>query len=240
MATAIPPQVGVRCGAFVKGFYNDDELAEGVKWPGTKSSFTFEELLKANPQVDRKADLLVFVTPCTYCTCIQKVYTKNFGLPQTRQRTYMFVWKADDPNNYDDDLGVYRQALVQYLKNPVKHSLDAIILDDDHDNIRVFREALRGLPGRHTKRQNFHERDFYSSGNANIKHSSCARRELGMHESLRATASSGAHGRKQIPPHDWLEYVDCHEQRVTDMLDILFALAARDAESHESHHSSFF
>ena len=110
----------------------------------------------------------------------------------------------------------------------------------DHDNIRVFREALRGPPGRHTKRQWFQEQDFYSSGNANVKHNTTVRAKIGMHEDLRATTSSGPFGRKQIPPHYWLEYLDCQEQRVTDMLDILHASAARDAECHDSHHSSHF
>ncbi|KAL3904761.1 MAG: hypothetical protein SGARI_004775, partial [Bacillariaceae sp.] len=221
VAIEIPHQVGVRGGAIVKGFYDGDELMEDVQWPGKQETCTLEELLDANPTVDQKKDVLVFDTPCTYCTCIQKVDTKDYGLPQTRQRTYMFVWKAEDPNNYDDDLGVYWQALVQFLANPVQHSLEAFILDDDHDNIRVFREALRGPPGRHTKRQYFQERDFYSSGNANVKHNVFARAGIGMHETHRATTSSGAHGKKQVPPHYWLEYMDCQEQRTTDMIDIV-------------------
>jgi site-specific DNA-cytosine methylase len=240
MTTAVPPQVGVRCGAIVKGFYHGKKLIQDVFWPGKKDECTLDELLRANPKVNRKNDTLVFDAPCTYCTCIQKVDTKDYGLPQTRMRTYMFVWKADDPDNYDDDLGVYWQALVKFLENPVKHSLDAFILDDDHDNIRVFREALRGPPGRHTKRSIFQEPDFYTSSNANVKHNVIARQGLGMDKLTRATTNSGAFGKKQLPPHYWREYLDCQQQRVTDMIDILHAAAARDAETHDSHHSSFF
>jgi hypothetical protein len=69
----------------------------------------------------------------------------SYGVPQTRQRTYMFVWQPtkDKNGNADiaDDLGTYWEALVKHLKSPVRHSLEAFILQVDHDIIRVFREG---------------------------------------------------------------------------------------------------
>ena len=246
LAIEVPMQVGVRCGSVVQGFLStvgSKRRMIKAKWPKAskkKTTCTLAELLKANPQVNPKKDTLVFETPCTYCTCIQKVDTKMYGLPQTRERTYMFVWKPDDPENYNDDLGIYWQTLVQYLQSPVRHSLDAFILDTDHDNIRVFREALTGPPGRHTKRSVFQEPDFWTSENANLKHNVIARDKLGIEEMARANVGGGARGKKQIPPHYWLEYIDCMQQRELDMLDILHSSAARDAETHDSNFSSFF
>ncbi len=72
----------------------------------------------------------------------------------------MFVWQPDD-DNVNDDLGYYWKEIVQFLQSPVRHSLESFILQDDHDIIRVFREALRGPPGRQTARGNTHEPDFW-------------------------------------------------------------------------------
>lgn len=74
-----------------------------------------------------------------------KIHNRSYGVPQTRQRTYMFVWQPSTDNNgiakSDDDLGLYWEALVKHLKAPVRHSLEAFILQVDHDIIRVFREG---------------------------------------------------------------------------------------------------
>ena len=50
----------------------------------------------------------------------------------------------------------------------------------------------------------------------------------------------GPNGKKQVPPHYWLEYLNCENQRILDMIDILHISAARDAESHDSNFSSYF
>lgn len=214
----VPMNVGVRCGAIVKGFLKGTggEVMP-AKLPPKKESFSLDELLqsnKGNVDISKKSqDMLVFDTPCTFCTAVFKVDTKDYGLPQTRQRTYMFVWQPRDPTNYTDDLGDYWQAIFKYLQSPVKHSLESFILDDDHDNIRVFREALRGPSGRHTKRSVFQEPDFYTSGNQNVKHNVICRKKSGMDLHARPNVQAGPCGAKQIPPHCWLEYFDTMTQR---------------------------
>ena len=152
----------------------------------------------------------------------------------------MFVWKPDDSANHMDNLGIYWQALIEFLQSPVKHSLEAFLMDLDHDNIRVLREALHGPPGRHTKRSVFQEPDFLSSGRGDVKHNVIAREKLGIELMARANVGGAARGQKKIPPHYWLEYIDTFQQRELDMLDILHTSAARDAETHDSNFSSFF
>jgi len=219
VVTEVPMNIGVRCGTIVVGFLksNNENVVDPAKLP-EKEKFSLDELLQANKgsvDVSKKSkDMLVFDTPCTFCTKIfSGVDTKSYGLPQTRRRTYMLVWQPEDCTNYNDDLGEYWLAIFKYLESPVKHSLENFILDDDHDNIRVFREALRGPSGRHTKRSIFQEPDFYTSGNANVTHNVTCREKSGMEMHARPNVRAGPCGAKQIPPHYWLEYFDTMQQR---------------------------
>ena len=55
----------------------------------------------------------------------------------------MLVWQPDDKNDINDDLGDYFEIIVRHLEYKVKHSLEAFVLEDDHDVIRVFREGKK-------------------------------------------------------------------------------------------------
>lgn len=144
----VPSQVGIQCGTVVKGYTKgDSRTIHGVTWPSaSKKTCTLTEFMKHNG-INKKNDTLYLETDVVYCTHWLKVDTKEFGLPQTRERTYMFVWQPDD-SNVDDDLGKYWQAVVEYLQFPVRHALESFILEANHDVIRVFREALNGPAGR--------------------------------------------------------------------------------------------
>jgi hypothetical protein len=162
VADRVPGVYGVRCGAAVAGFLKpgNSKLQE-VNWPfgKNKTECTLTDLMKKNG-ISKQDDTLFFKTECMYCTHIVTVDTKDYGLPQTRMRTYMLVWRPVK-DNVDDDLGVYWEHLVTFLKSPVRHSLQSFILHVDHDIIRVFREALRGPPGRMTMRGVFQEPYFW-------------------------------------------------------------------------------
>jgi hypothetical protein len=71
---------------------------------------------------------------------------------------YLFIWRSDDP---DDDLGEYFQEILNHLKAPLLHSMEAFLLPDSHDRIRSFREALRSGPGLMVKRERAKELDFW-------------------------------------------------------------------------------
>ena len=73
-----------------------------------------------------------------------------------------------------------------------------------------------------------------ANANANLPHNLNTRAAIGMDEYARPQTKWGAYGKMQVPPHWWLEYTRCINQRQLDMLDILHASAARDAESHDS------
>jgi hypothetical protein len=136
--------------------------------------------------------------------------------------------------------GYYWEAIVDSLKSPVRHSLEAFLLSDNHENIRRFREALNGPPGRKTKIATFQEPDFWKSANANLPHNKSARKLMGMEDRARPQTSWGPFGQKQVPPHWWLEYINCNYQRIIDLLDILHIAGLRDAEGHDSNFASFY
>jgi len=237
----VPSVYGVRCGSVVKGVSKPDTpgVVESLSWPkGSNKTCSLSDLIRHN-SVDRAKDTLVFETECTYCTQTVTVDSKEFGLPQTRQRVYMFVWRPEG-GKIDDDLGKYWVQLVKELKSPVQHSLDSFLLEDDHDTVRTFREALNGPPGRQSKRSFFMEPDFWTSTSANLPHNKNTRKALGLKDKARWLINWGPFGQKQIPLSFWLEYWNVCDQRVLDMLEILYAAAIRDAESHDPLYSNYF
>jgi site-specific DNA-cytosine methylase len=139
---------GVRCGSAIQGYETPSrgKTIQKVEWPKAKKKNAFctlKELMQEN-KINKQTDTLVFHMPVTYCAHFTKVDSKNFGVPQTRQRTYMFVWQpsVDSKGNaIDEDLGKYWEAVVKHLQSPVRRSLEAFILQVDHDIIRVFREG---------------------------------------------------------------------------------------------------
>ncbi len=238
----VPGVYGIRAGAKVNGFLKgSSKKVLPIKWPeksSKKGTCTLDQLMKVNG-ISKKDDTLVLDTPCTYCTKQVTVDTKQYGLPQTRNRGYMFVWRPEN-DDVHDDLGIYFEAIVEFLKAPCRHSLEAFMLNDDHDIIRRFREGLNGPDGRKTFSQHCQESDFWTSKNANLPHNVNCRKALGLEDMARTQTKWGPFGVKQLPPHYWLEYINCYQQRKVDLIDILHASALRDAESHDSNFSSFF
>lgn len=83
---------------------------------------TLKQLMEHN-DISKSSDTLVFDTGgATFCAHYIKVDTKMYGLPQTRNRVYMFVWQPDD-GNIHDNLGIYMEAIVRHLQSPGKKKL---------------------------------------------------------------------------------------------------------------------
>lgn len=101
----VPGVYGVRAGAKVIGFLQpQSSKIKEITWPKNRKSAkmcTLQELMKHN-DISKANDTLVLDTPVTYCTHFVKVDTKTFGLPQTRNRGYLFVWKPENGNVNDD------------------------------------------------------------------------------------------------------------------------------------------
>lgn len=156
----VPGQIGTKAGLVVQGFvkFGDDpsnvrpliaeksdegkivNLGQLAKEHGITLHGNGKKK-KGDPDL---GDVLVMEKKARYRTHLVKLDTKEYGLPQTRNRGYMFVWRTDDPS---DNLGEYFQLIMDHLKTPSLHSMDAFMLPPSHDRIRCFREALRSGPG---------------------------------------------------------------------------------------------
>ena len=95
VAEEVPRQVGIRAGAIVEGFVkgghdpNDVEPLLSGDRSGTKL-ITLGELAKKH-RIDLNADTLVMKKKARYCTHLCTVDTKDYGLPQTRNRKVSLV-----------------------------------------------------------------------------------------------------------------------------------------------------
>jgi hypothetical protein len=157
----VPKQIGARAGCVVEGFvkYGDDP-SNVQPLRASKSdkgkTVSLEQLAKEHGitlhgngkkkkgDPEELGDVLVMEKKARYRTHLVKLDTKDYGLPQTRNRQYLFVWRTDDPS---DNLGEYFQLIMDHLKTPLLHSMEAFMLPPSHDRIRCFREALRSGPG---------------------------------------------------------------------------------------------
>ena len=81
---------------------------------------------------------------------------------------------------------------------------------------------------------------FRASSSANLKYSTITRQRSGIDATARTLTSWGPFGRKQCPPHYWMEYLNICSQRQCDLMEILHASALRDTESHDSSFSSYY
>ena len=78
-----------------------------------------------------------------------------------------------------------------------------------------------------------------ASASANLPHNKNVREKLGLQDRARFITNWEGYGKRQVPPHYWLEYMSCVEQRRLDLIDILHASGMRDVEAHDSSFSSF-
>jgi len=232
VAEEIPRQVGIRAGATVEGFVrgghdsSDIEPLVAKDHSGSNKKITLKEMAKRHG-INLEKDTLVMEKQARYCTHLAKVDTKQYGLPQTRNRKYLYVWRSDDP---DDDLGEYFQEILDHLQTPLLHSMDAFLLPETHDRIRCFREALRSGPGLMVKRERAKELDFWDYSLSRVKDVTCHmafRKVNGIDEDARYLTGWGTRGRKVIAPGLWPELVDCWNMRRLDMIDCFGAAASK-------------
>ena len=128
-------------------------------------TITLGELAKKH-DIDLENDILVTEKKARYCTHLVKLDTKQYGLPQTRNRKYLFVWRSDDP---EDDLGDFIQLIMDHLKTPLLHPMEAFLLPENHDRLRRLREALRSGPGRMVAKERAKELDFFDWDLSGVK-----------------------------------------------------------------------
>ena len=239
----MPKQIGARAGCFVEGFVRDGDDPNNVQaLQSSKSNkgkvLTLGELAKKH-DIDLDCDLLVIEKKARYCTHLVKLDTAKYGLPQTRNRRYLFLWRSDDP---EDGLGEYIQLIMDHLKTPLLHSMEAFLLPPTHDRIRCFREALRSGPGLMVAKERAKELDFFDWELTSVKdlgYHVNFREKLGIHKHARWLTKWGTRGRRKVPPGIWPELVAMWNMRRLDLIDCFSASVVRDAVSRDPNHHSF-
>lgn len=231
VAEEIPRQVGIRAGSVIQGFVKGGDDANKVRpllcdGPIPTKFVTLGELAKRH-RINLEADILVLEKQARYCTRLCKIDTKDYGLPQTRNRKYLFIWRSDDPN---DDLGDYFEEILDHLKTPLLHPMAAFLLPDTHDRIRCFREALRSGAGLMVKRERAKEPDFWDWELSNVQdlpRHMVFREKNGIEERSRWLTGWDTRGRKSLAPGLWPELFDCWNMRRLDMIDCFGAASCK-------------
>ena len=89
-ATHVPHQVGMTAGSIVEGFTRQGADASNVKPLIADRSMIGKEVtlaqLAKTHKINLEGDTLVLEKKARYCTYLVKLDTKDYGLPQTRNR----------------------------------------------------------------------------------------------------------------------------------------------------------
>lgn len=230
-----------------KGNWRDDcKAITDLKQKGKAASANEMTLREFTALYRRtKLDTLVFETPADFRCKLFKADSKMFGLPQTRNRGYLLIWIARDD---DDDLGRYWRATMKHLQSPVRLSVDALLLPDDHPSQRVLREGLNGPSGQESLRRGIHQLDMYREGSTdkNNAHFEILRTEAGIRGGVdhrpitNYVAASEKNPTLQAKVSPLLQpelLVVLRGQHSFDNVEIFAAQNARDAEAHDVLHS---
>jgi len=239
---AVPRQVGVKAGAVVAGFIRGDDEDSAVvpikDVPPCSGEITLYSLCEKH-DIDMENDTLVFDKKYRYKTHLCKVTTKKYGLPQTRERRYLFVWRSEDP---DDDLGEYMEEILHHLEAPIVHSIAGFFLPPTHDSIRSMREALRSGPGQILARERARDPDFWDyakNRNKDAPRHMRFRRDTGIEERSRWLTGWDTMNRQELAPSLMPEYFDKWNSRRLDMIDCFGIAAHRDATGRDPLHHLF-
>ena len=89
-AKAIPPQVGMKAGDIVEGFMKGSSSSKKMVLLRPETAKTGVDLslrqLAKKHDINVNQDTLILEKKARYCTHLCKLDTKQYGLPQTRQR----------------------------------------------------------------------------------------------------------------------------------------------------------
>jgi site-specific DNA-cytosine methylase len=228
-------------------------------------------------KLDTKEDQLVFEGPLDpdtnemvfYSSWVSKVNTAHYGLPQVRNRKYMFVYRldyfADVQSQLDEagfDIGELFEELMEEMQHEVSYPLSAYIPDSMDPRVRRMRDRLRSPVGRSTARQGRANNSYALQQSKNWEHGLKTRKKykllpLDNHKNRHAYMSPvdtrkpitnwGLDGQSQSLLYNcWPSLFDtvCTQRR-RDMTDIFAMNQAspvqftRVSESHDALHTGY-
>lgn len=184
MICDIPGNVGVRREAYVEGYVKNDCDDRSKAKPlihdkrrDPNQAVPLEEFVQLYGLDMCKHTLIFDNGGVEFKTQVIKLDTKNYGLPQTRQRGYLFVWRRDWTKDLEKPLSKIDMSvgdlfldLVESLAEPVQFPLHGLLPKDIDPRVRRFREVLRGPIGARTARDLARNNDFLLGKSSNTKY----------------------------------------------------------------------
>eukprot|EP00930_Biecheleria_cincta_P021338 TRINITY_DN1583_c0_g1_i3.p1 TRINITY_DN1583_c0_g1~~TRINITY_DN1583_c0_g1_i3.p1 ORF type:complete len:1977 (-),score=328.37 TRINITY_DN1583_c0_g1_i3:362-5602(-) len=238
----VPRTAGVRLGAVLLKVQTADGRERSVQLPMSLKlkvgeKITFQDL---QPMLAiQKNDFLVFDTSeLGFHAHKVKVDSKKYGLPQTRERGYMFVWHESEGGT---DLGHSWEELVRLLENPVRYGLSEFLLADDDERVRRFREVLRGPLGRRAEEEtaNLDGGDWWSSRSKGLARAKEYHKKYGHSPEVRSLTGWGKNGHFKCNPVMWPELLAVFDSRQRDLMESFVAECAGEERSRDPAHSNY-
>ncbi|CAE8594810.1 unnamed protein product [Polarella glacialis] len=239
---AVPRNAGVRVGALLC-------QVRPAKGPDRPARLPQNSKLKAGEEVPlhrlrreltlQEGDSLVFDTQeHGYFTHVIKVDSKFYGLPQTRQRGYMFVWHKSEGGS---ELGPLWEELVRFMQHPVRYSLPNFLLPDDDERVRRFRDVLRGPLGRRAQQTNAAEwkGDWWESNCKDAQRAKDYHTVIGQEPDRRPITGWGRDGLRKGHPSLWPEMLSIFDSRQCDLIEAFAAECADEEHPRDPLHSSY-
>ena len=227
---------GVRAGTKLKGVakHKSGRIVALGGGSSKKSTASFHDLAKEHGLDD--GDTLIFELPVEYHCKLLDMDAKEFGLPQTRTRNYMLIWR---PELYPEgaDVSELWMDLVDFLRCPLKFPIDSFLLADESDRVHRFRDALLGPLGRLTalskQSGDWWDRSTSASNKDTDKHvefRECKGKDYKpTNKNLLSTPAEllarpwtgwGPNSHLSLSCHDWWpEYLSVLSQRELDLID---------------------
>ena len=152
----------------------------------------------------------------------------QFGVPQTRSRKYMLIYR---PEKHPAGMDELWEQLCYFLWCPLKFDVDSFLLSDENERVHRFRDALQGPAGRLTATSR--QKGDWWTENANKdtdhakNHRACKHKEKGpaatlapIEQKARPFTNWGPHGDMLLASAKWWpEYMSTLSQRELDLID---------------------
>lgn len=149
-----------------------------------------------------------------YAASYLKLDTKDYYIPHTRQRGYLFAVRKMDKKNALDKRPKQWQELVTQLKRPASATLDEFMLPNDDPRVLRGRARLTS--------------ESYGTGGARAGRTDWARCET-RHQAARSFEELGDmrpftewsdSGNVAMPSYCWSEWMNAQVHRIHDLMDI--------------------
>lgn len=160
------------------------------------------------------------------------VDTKQYYIPHTRQRGYLFAIKKDpktsEAKTIDKKILTNWKAMLEKLRRPASAALDAFMLPNDDPRVLRGRARLTASNGSNSSDRN--NRVDWAKCEA-LHHFARASEDLGKKRPLTGWSDSG---NTTMPSFAWNEWVNAQVHRIHDLLDISTLRCAQDGIGTEA------